>query len=98
MDPAVLPGTLRPSMAIRSTEQYQFGRFSSICGGAALEYVRIAGEMCLNDEAQAMVTAPLNKEAVTLSGLAFSGHTEYIAELTHATESRMLLVSEKLAT
>ena len=45
-----------------------------------------------------MVTAPLNKEAVTLSGRIFSGHTEYIAELCGATESRMLLASEKLAT
>jgi 4-hydroxythreonine-4-phosphate dehydrogenase len=45
-----------------------------------------------------MVTAPLNKEAVTLSGLSFSGHTEYIAELCGATDSRMLLASEKLAT
>jgi len=45
-----------------------------------------------------MVTAPLNKEAVTLSGRVFSGHTEYIAELCGATESRMLLASERLAT
>jgi len=45
-----------------------------------------------------MVTAPLNKEAVSLSGRVFSGHTEYIAELCGATESRMLLVSDKLAT
>jgi 4-hydroxythreonine-4-phosphate dehydrogenase len=49
-------------------------------------------------EADAMVTAPLNKEAVTLSGQAFSGHTEYIAELVGAPEPRMLLYSEKLAT
>jgi 4-hydroxythreonine-4-phosphate dehydrogenase len=54
--------------------------------------------MCLTREADAMVTAPLNKEAVTLSGLSFSGHTEYIAELCGATDSRMLLASEKLAT
>jgi 4-hydroxythreonine-4-phosphate dehydrogenase len=45
-----------------------------------------------------MVTAPLNKEAVTLSGRAFSGHTEYIAELCGATESRMLLASDRLST
>jgi 4-hydroxythreonine-4-phosphate dehydrogenase len=45
-----------------------------------------------------MVTAPLNKEAVTMSGRQFSGHTEYIAELCRATESRMLLWCEKLAT
>jgi 4-hydroxythreonine-4-phosphate dehydrogenase len=52
--------------------------------------------MCLTGEADAMVTAPLNKEAVTMSGLPFSGHTEYIAELCGATESRMLLSSRKL--
>jgi 4-hydroxythreonine-4-phosphate dehydrogenase len=45
-----------------------------------------------------MVTAPLNKEAVTLNGMPFSGHTEYIAELCGAAESRMLLASERLAT
>jgi len=45
-----------------------------------------------------MVTAPVNKEAVTLSGRPFSGHTEYIAELCGATESRMLLCSERLST
>jgi len=41
-----------------------------------------------------MVTAPINKEAVVLNGQPFTGHTEYIAELCHATESRMLLASE----
>jgi 4-hydroxythreonine-4-phosphate dehydrogenase len=45
-----------------------------------------------------MVTAPINKEAVTLSGRPFTGHTEYIAELCGAAESRMLLCSERLST
>src|SRR5579875_1645742 len=48
-------------------------------GNAAMQYVRIATQMCLWGEADGMVTAPLNKEAVSLSGAAFSGHTEYIA-------------------
>ena len=75
-----------------------FGELRADYGLAAIDYVRRAVEMCLAGEADGMVTAPLNKEAVTLSGRQFTGHTEYIAELTHATESRMLLVSEKLAT
>jgi 4-hydroxythreonine-4-phosphate dehydrogenase len=54
--------------------------------------------MCLARQAHAMVTAPLNKEAVTLSGRQFSGHTEYIAELCGASDSRMLLASEILST
>ena len=74
------------------------GQLRAEYGRAAVEYVRIAVEMCLTGEAEAMVTAPLNKEAVSLSGRHFSGHTEYIAELCGATESRMLLVSDRLAT
>jgi 4-phospho-D-threonate 3-dehydrogenase / 4-phospho-D-erythronate 3-dehydrogenase len=66
-------------------------------GRAAMNYVRIATEMCLADKADAMVTAPLNKEAVTLSGEHFTGHTEYIAELCGTRESRMLLSNERLS-
>jgi 4-hydroxythreonine-4-phosphate dehydrogenase len=92
-----LGATIRPSMAITDSEQYHFGQLSSVCGRAAVEYVRVAAGMCLNGEAHAMVTAPLNKEAVTLSGTQFSGHTEYIAELCHAEDSRMMLSNEKLS-
>jgi 4-hydroxythreonine-4-phosphate dehydrogenase len=74
-----------------------FGRLNAKYGVAAVEYVRVATAMCLSDEADAMVTAPLNKEAVTLSGRKFSGHTEYIAELCGSADSRMLLVNEKLS-
>ncbi len=66
-------------------------------GRAAMNYVRLATEMCLAGKADAMVTAPLNKEAVTLSGEHFSGHTEYIAELCGAKDSRMLLSNERLS-
>jgi 4-hydroxythreonine-4-phosphate dehydrogenase len=80
------------------TRPFQMGQLRQDYGRAAVDYVRIAVEMCLREEAEAMVTAPLNKEAVSLSGQHFSGHTEYIAQLCGATESRMLLVSDKLAT
>jgi len=88
----VSPGILDPAAPVR------LGQLCGEYGAAAVEYVRIATEMCLSHEADAMVTAPLNKEAVTLSGRQFSGHTEYIAQLCGANESRMLLASEKLAT
>jgi 4-hydroxythreonine-4-phosphate dehydrogenase len=77
-------------------EAWQPGRLSAECGRAALAYVREAVQMCLDGRAQAMVTAPLNKEAVTLSGERFSGHTEYIAALCGASESRMLLAGDRL--
>ncbi len=74
----------------------EIGRLSAASGRAALDCVRTAAAKCLSGEADAMVTAPLNKEAVALSGEAFSGHTEYIAKLCGATESRMLLVNDRL--
>ena len=73
------------------------GEMKAEYGAAAMQYVRIATEMCLRGETDGMVTAPLNKEAVTLSGVQFSGHTEYIAQLCGAKESRMLLTSERLS-
>ncbi|MBM3735000.1 MAG: 4-hydroxythreonine-4-phosphate dehydrogenase PdxA [Acidobacteria bacterium] len=75
---------------------FEFGKLDAACGRAGLHYVKSATEMCLRGEADAMVTAPLNKEAVALSGVQFSGHTEYIAELCGNSDSRMLLVSERL--
>ena len=89
---------LRDIRALGGMEDFSFGKLDGRCGAAAVEYVREATEMCLRGEADAMVTAPLNKEAVTLSGRPFSGHTEYIAGLCGAGESRMLLASERLAT
>ena len=98
IDPSALSFTLLETNTLEAGHSVAFGQLSADYGLAAIAYVRRAVELCISGKADAMVTAPLNKEAVTLSGRAFSGHTEYIAELTGATESRMLLYSEKLAT
>jgi 4-hydroxythreonine-4-phosphate dehydrogenase len=74
-----------------------FGELRAEYGKAAAAYVYRATMMCLNGDADAMVTAPLNKEAVTMSGMSFSGHTEYIAEICKAKDSRMLLAGQKLS-
>ncbi len=83
---------------VRQLEPSEFtiGKLSAACGRAALEYVRRATQLCLGGQADAMVTAPLNKEAVSLSGQKFTGHTEFIADLSEAAESRMLLVNDHL--
>ncbi len=98
IDPATLPCTVIDTGALAADHVIEFGQLRAAYGLAAIAYVKRAVELCMNVEADAMVTGPLNKEAVTLSGQAFSGHTEYIAELTGASEPRMLLYSEKLAT
>jgi 4-hydroxythreonine-4-phosphate dehydrogenase len=75
----------------------QPGTLRAEYGSAAIRYVHDATLMCLHGEADAMVTAPLNKEAVSLNGIPFSGHTEYIAELCGNTDSRMLLAGQRLS-
>lgn len=94
----VTSATVRDVKSLGSLDDFSFGKLDARYGQAAVDYVRVATEMCLAHEANAMVTAPLNKEAVTLSGRSFSGHTEYIAELCGATDSRMLLASGILST
>jgi len=98
IDESALHFTLVETNTLAADHEIVFGRLSAGYGLAAIAYVRRAVEACMSGAADAMVTAPLNKEAVALSGRAFSGHTEYIAELTGSSESRMLLYSEKLAT
>lgn len=84
------------SAGLLDRSQRTLGRVSADCGRAGLEYVRIATQLCLSDHAAAIVTAPLNKEAVTLTGQKFCGHTEFIAELCGVKESRMLLLNDRL--
>ncbi|HSU18863.1 MAG TPA: 4-hydroxythreonine-4-phosphate dehydrogenase PdxA [Acidobacteriaceae bacterium] len=92
-----LPVEFRDCGMLSAGAEVEMGALRAEYGAAAVRYVHDATLMCLNGGADAMVTAPLNKEAVTLNGMQFSGHTEYIAELCGKTDSRMLLAGVKLS-
>ena len=66
------------------------------CGRMAVETVRGAVEQALAGRLDAIVTGPINKYAVEMSGMRFSGHTGFIAELCGARDVRMLLASDRL--
>ncbi|QMV75173.1 4-hydroxythreonine-4-phosphate dehydrogenase PdxA [Comamonas piscis] len=55
-----------------------FGQVQAEAGRAAAECVRWAARQALQGEIAGLVTAPLNKEALHLAGLAFPGHTELL--------------------
>ena len=59
--------------SLAADHKVEFGQLRAEYGLAAIAYVRRAVELCMKGEADAMVTGPLNKEAVTLSGQAFCG-------------------------
>lgn len=51
---------------------------------------------CLNKKFHAMVTAPVHKGIINDAGIAFSGHTEYLAEKCNQTDVVMMLATEGL--
>jgi 4-hydroxythreonine-4-phosphate dehydrogenase len=73
-----------------------FGQVSAAAGHAAHEYVRIATELAMAGRIEALVTAPLNKEALQAGGHDFPGHTELLAALTGTPEVSMMLTGPGL--
>ena len=61
-----------------------------------LDGLRLAVDGCLNGRFAALVTAPLQKSVINDAGIAFTGHTEFLAELTDAALPVMLLVAGDL--
>jgi len=72
------------------------GELSKEAGQAAVDAVKRAVDLINEGKADALVTAPINKEAIRLAGYPWPGHTEMLADLTHARDVRMLLTSDRL--
>jgi len=72
------------------------GRIGREAGDIAMKSVALAVDMCLDGRADAMVTCPISKEAISLAGHHFPGHTEYIADRTKSEHYQMMMVSDHL--
>lgn len=72
-------------------EQAVAGRLNSANSHYVLALLRRAAEGCQNREFSAMVTAPVNKEVINDAGISFTGHTEYLAEMTRTPLVVMML-------
>ncbi len=72
------------------------GVLSADAGLAAYETIVRAVRDAQGGGIHAIATAPINKEALALAGLPWRGHTEMLAELTHAQSVAMMFWSEKL--
>lgn len=75
---------------------FEFGKVQAQCGNAAFVSIRKAIDLAMADEVDGTVTAPLNKEALNLSGHHFDGHTEIYAAFTGTKRYAMLLADEFL--
>ena len=62
----------------------------------ALDCVRAATKDILNRKIHAVVTAPIHKAGVVNAGIPFTGHTEFLADLTGSKNVAMMMASPKL--
>ncbi|MBI2847364.1 MAG: 4-hydroxythreonine-4-phosphate dehydrogenase PdxA [Chloroflexi bacterium] len=74
----------------------KYGEISPAAGKAAMEYVTKAAHLAQEGEVEAIVTAPLNKEASRLAGFPDMGHLELLSRLSGAKECATMLVSGQL--
>jgi 4-hydroxythreonine-4-phosphate dehydrogenase len=72
------------------------GAVSAEAGRAAYAYIETGVRLCQDGRIDAIVTAPVNKEALAAAGVQHSGHTEILARLTATKDFAMLLMGKEL--
>jgi 4-hydroxythreonine-4-phosphate dehydrogenase len=84
VDAVPLAAGVRAGRADRANARYVIETLRRACAG------------CASGEFAAMVTGPVHKGVINDAGIAFSGHTEFLAGLTGAAQPVMLLVAGAL--
>ena len=72
------------------------GRVDARAGQSAYDALCLAIDDALLGKVRAIVTAPLNKEAMHAAGLDFPGHTEILAQRSGTPDVAMMLVNDRL--
>jgi 4-phospho-D-threonate 3-dehydrogenase / 4-phospho-D-erythronate 3-dehydrogenase len=61
---------------------------------AAVAWLTDGAQRCLRMQADALVTAPVNKESIIRSGVPFIGQTEFLSELAGTNQTAMMLLGQ----
>ena len=93
---AVCEPVLYGPLTAAERARFRPGRLSAAAGRAALDAIEGAVADALAGRIDAIATAPINKEALALAGSAWRGHTELLADLTHAGDVAMMFHSPRL--
>lgn len=72
------------------------GQLDKANAAYVLETLRRAGQGCVDGHFTGMITAPVHKGVINEAGIVFSGHTEFLAELTHTEQVVMMLATHGL--
>ncbi|MCL5668833.1 MAG: 4-hydroxythreonine-4-phosphate dehydrogenase PdxA, partial [Gammaproteobacteria bacterium] len=92
---AAAPGVIKV-MPVPLEREAVPGKLDKANAPYVLETLRLAVNGCLDGTFDALVTGPVHKGVINGAGLPFTGHTEFLAELTHSAQPVMMLVSGSL--
>lgn len=101
VDPTLLqheaPGVLyvRPTSPALPRD-LPYGKVNAGAGQASVQALCTAIDDAMHQRISAIVTAPLNKEAMHAAGIDFPGHTEILAERSGTEHVAMMLVNDQL--
>lgn len=76
--------------------RFQMGRVAKSCGAASVACIAKAVELAQARCIDAIVTGPINKEAINKAGYDYPGHTELLADLTRSREVGMMILGGPL--
>ena len=79
-----------------SPEEVPLGAPQSRGGEAAYRYIERGVELARAGAVDALVTAPISKEALNAAGYPFPGHTELLAKMTGSEDQVMMLAGSTL--
>ncbi|MGP4845111.1 4-hydroxythreonine-4-phosphate dehydrogenase PdxA [Marinobacter sp. 1Y8] len=83
-------------MTIPGLQSRAAGELNPANSRYVLDTLEAAAEGCLNGDFDGMVTAPVHKGVINDSGIAFSGHTEFLQVLCGVERVVMMLATEGL--
>jgi 4-hydroxythreonine-4-phosphate dehydrogenase len=90
------PNTIHVISISRLPEDLPFGQLDARSGKAAFDYIWTGIDLALQNRIRAVVTAPINKEALRLAGFRYPGHTEILADFSETKDFAMMLMNTDL--
>src|SRR3989338_6798533 len=72
-------------------KNFEYGIIKPEYGKAAVEYINAGYSLIKQKKADALVTAPINKYSAKEGGFKYGGHTEFLAYLSKAKNTAMML-------
>ena len=91
-----MPGTIHVISLSRFPEDLPLGQLDARAGKAAFDYIRAGIVLALQKKIRAIVTAPINKEALRLADIHYPGHTEILADFSGTKDFAMMLMNDDL--